>query len=86
MNDISVSRLHASLKMENDKILLKDENSKFGTIIMEKTPIEISENKRVFQIGRSVIEINLKKKWYSRFLCFGYERSTVEKNTINIGN
>lgn len=72
--------------MEHDKIILKDENSKFGTIILEKSPIEITENKRIFQLGRSVIDINLKRKWYSRFMCFGYERTPMERNTINIGN
>lgn len=72
--------------MENDKIILKDENSKFGTIILERNPLEIIENKRVFQLGRSVIEINLKRKWYSRFMCFGYDRAQMERNTIKIGN
>jgi pSer/pThr/pTyr-binding forkhead associated (FHA) protein len=33
ISDISVSRLHAFIKFQDDKFLLIDNNSKFGTLV-----------------------------------------------------
>lgn len=34
VNDISVSRCHAAIKFENNSFYLKDEMSKFGTLVL----------------------------------------------------
>jgi pSer/pThr/pTyr-binding forkhead associated (FHA) protein len=34
ISDISVSRLHAYIKYENNKYILTDNNSKFGTLVL----------------------------------------------------
>ena len=61
INDISVSRSHASLKYNSQtgKLLLKDLKSKFGTLVLLKRPIEIREAKIHLQIGRTYIEASL---------------------------
>ena len=61
INDISVSRSHASLKYNasTGKLLLKDLKSKFGTLVLLKRPIEIKEAKIHLQIGRTYIEASL---------------------------
>ena len=45
INDISVSRTHSCLTLNNKKILLKDYKSKFGTLILVQNEIEVKENK-----------------------------------------
>jgi hypothetical protein len=34
ISDISVSRLHAFIKYEDDRYILTDNNSKFGTLVL----------------------------------------------------
>lgn len=36
ISDISVSRFHAMIKRENDNLILKDNSSKFGTLVCLK--------------------------------------------------
>lgn len=36
INDISVSRCHAKIKLESGKFLLEDNTSKFGTLVLVK--------------------------------------------------
>jgi hypothetical protein len=36
INDISVSRCHAKIKLENGKFMLEDNQSKFGTLVLVK--------------------------------------------------
>ena len=61
INDISVSRCHAKIKLENNKFLLEDNSSKFGTLvhIKQRTPLLKDYNKAV-QVGRTVINFSLK--------------------------
>ena len=57
INDISVSRTHSCIMLKNKQILLKDLNSKFGTLILVKKEIEISMDKKLsLQIGRTYFE------------------------------
>lgn len=58
INDISVSRTHASLKYDKTtgRLMLSDLNSKFGTLVMIKKPLEIKTKKIHLQIGRTYIE------------------------------
>jgi len=49
INDISVSRCHARIKLENGKFWLEDNNSKFGTLVLvkQRTPLLPGFNKAV---------------------------------------
>ena len=61
INDISVSRCHAKIKLENGKFLLEDNTSKFGTLVCvkQRTPLLPNFNKAV-QVGRTVINFSVK--------------------------
>jgi hypothetical protein len=62
VSDISVSRCHAILKYESDNnFYLEDNLSKFGTLVLAKSPIELEvDQTRAVQIGRSVISFTVK--------------------------
>ena len=58
INDISVSRKHAKMIFNQGKLYIKDEDSKFGTLVL------LSENKKLngnesFQIGRTFLEVKM---------------------------
>ena len=59
IKDISVSRYHAKLKynIDNNSLLIKDLKSKFGTLILIKTPFEIKEPTQI-QIGRTYFKVS----------------------------
>lgn len=61
INDISVSRCHAKIKLENGKFMLEDNQSKFGTLVLvkQRTPLLPGYNKAV-QVGRTVINFSVK--------------------------
>ena len=69
-SDISVSRTHCILNIENNNIYINDNDSTFGTLILLQTSsINLSENLPLYiQIGRSFLKIVLKKNQFS-FLC-----------------
>merc|ERR1711957_919507 len=56
INDISVSRSHATLTFENGKIRIRDLKSKFGTLVLIKKDLNIFESKIQLQIGRTYLE------------------------------
>ena len=62
INDISVSRCHAKIKLENGKFMLEDNQSKFGTLVLikKRTPLLPGFNKAV-QVGRTVIDFSVKR-------------------------
>lgn len=45
ISDISVSRLHAMIKFENEKFIMIDNNSKFGTLVLLNNPYPIDTEK-----------------------------------------
>lgn len=61
INDISVSRCHAKIKLEKGKFMLEDNQSKFGTLVLikQRTPLLPGFNKAV-QVGRTVINFSVK--------------------------
>ena len=64
MNDLSISRNHCFLElMDNGEILLKDSNSKFGTLVLiQAKKMEILQNQTLsIQVGRTFLNINYKK-------------------------
>lgn len=61
INDISVSRLHASLQYKNDSFLLIDCRSKFGTLALHHGDLNLDIGvSKTLQIGRTVITVVLK--------------------------
>jgi hypothetical protein len=58
INDISVSRTHASITLSSGKISIKDLKSKFGTLVLMQNEIDLSEKKICLQIGRTYAEFN----------------------------
>ena len=59
INDISVSRLHGTISLIDGKVLLKDLNSKFGTLALIQNHFECSNRKVCLQIGRSYMEVKV---------------------------
>lgn len=73
INDISVSRFHALLKLEKGEFFLEDSNSKFGTLALIRDPISLTENNSfALQIGRTVFSLSIKKKKKMKSTCFGF--------------
>lgn len=65
LNDISVSRNHCQLKLEEDgSIFLEDNNSKFGTLILiQAETLEILKgNTLTIQVGTNFLNFELNKK------------------------
>ena len=67
VSDISVSRLHATIfKTEQDELIIKDNNSKFGTLVCLQHPLLLSEFDIIhLQAGRTLWKIQMKerKEW-----------------------
>ena len=64
VSDISVSRFHALIvKTEENELIIKDNNSKFGTLICLQQPLLLSEFDRIhLQVGRTLFEVQTKEK------------------------
>lgn len=67
-NDVSieyansfVSGKHAEILNENGNIIIKDNNSKFGTLVLIKGNVRVLEKKINLQVGNSYITSNLEK-------------------------
>ena len=73
LNDISVSRVHSLLTIDNKNIFLEDNNSKFGTLILVQTPLlRLTEDLPLFiQIGRTYLECKVKNQNFRFCLCCG---------------
>jgi hypothetical protein len=63
INDISVSRSHACIELFNNNFYIKDNSSKFGTLIVQKRPIIINKSfSPTLQIGRSLLSFSYKSQ------------------------
>ncbi|OMJ95867.1 hypothetical protein SteCoe_589 [Stentor coeruleus] len=63
INDISVSRSHATIEVFNNKFYIKDNFSKFGTLILVNKPVNLRANDNLaIQISRTVLYVSVKKK------------------------
>ena len=73
IHDISVSRCHALISYRNGKFLIKDNQSKFGTLVRIPQAFEIQESLTI-QAGRTLLSLTI-----------GSEAMTLEDadNTIN---
>lgn len=69
INDISVSRKHASLEYRDGSFYFVDLKSKFGTLALLSHDVELVElNSQTFQIGRTVVTLKAKptQPWRSK--------------------
>jgi len=78
LTDISVSRNHAWVKFKPEGIFIKDNNSKFGTVVEIRRPVALDENFPILiQAENSLIELKVSRSWSLVKKCF----STSDKAT-----
>jgi hypothetical protein len=72
LSDVSVSRIHCLLSIENKNVFIEDNNSKFGTLILIQAPsIQMIENLPFyFQVGRTFFNCKYRKS-SKLFQCCG---------------
>jgi len=89
VSDISVSRFHALIiKTEENELVIKDNNSKFGTLICLQHPLLLSEFDCIhLQAGRTLLEIQMKeKKDWTLKSCLWVRRRNNEEEPIRTVN
>jgi len=79
ISDISVSRVHALLKYEDDKFLVFDNDSKFGTLILLTQNYPVKFDKAAVQIGRTVFTFVMKNLVVDN----GRSSQTLPENAAN---
>lgn len=60
ISDISVSRVHSLITFKDNKFMMFDNDSKFGTLILLKNRYKVKSDKAAVQIGRTVLTFVLK--------------------------
>jgi len=71
MNDISVSRNHAKLKLVNGSFYLEDNNSKFGSVVLIQNDILVHYEKQVTILsGKIYLKLNLERTCLAWFRCY----------------
>uniref|UniRef100_A0A3B0MVR0 RING-variant domain/FHA domain containing protein, putative n=1 Tax=Theileria annulata TaxID=5874 RepID=A0A3B0MVR0_THEAN len=81
LTDISVSRNHSTLLFQNDRFIIKDTRSKFGTLINSskdtgfKTQI-FHDNPVLLKIGNGILCISIKKSFRPFFCLNTYPQQT----------
>ena len=77
ITDISVSRVHCILTKDKNNIYIEDNNSKFGTLILNQSPfLKISSELPLnIQIGRTFFNIKMKKSFKLFSCCYCDEMS-----------
>ena len=80
LSDISVSRIHCLLNVENNNVFLEDNNSKYGTLVLIQAPkINLVDSLSLnIQVGRTFINCKVKKP-FKFFGCCGYNEK-IENN------
>ena len=78
ISDISVSRDHASIQLSRDGFFLSDNRSKFGTLLLARRPIRLSEAfPTLIQVDRTVLNFHQRQSWglvrscFKRICCCG---------------
>ena len=79
LSDISVSRVHCFMIVENKQVFLEDNDSKFGTLILVQTPsIKILEDLPLYiQVGRTFLACKIKKPFKLFNCCEAEERDSI---------
>jgi hypothetical protein len=79
LSDISVSRIHCFMVVENKNVFLEDNNSKFGTLVlMQNKRLKLSQELPLFvQVGRTFCQITVKKKFKFFNCCEADEKYSI---------
>ena len=88
LNDISVSRNHCQLKLEEDgNIIMEDNNSKFGSLVLlQAEMVEILKGQTLtIQVGTNYLNIKLKKK-ANMFGCCNVEEIDIKHSYEKINS
>lgn len=82
LDDVSVSRNHASIRYKHGSFFLEDNLSKFGTLIQAQKKIRLNSNVFV-QINRSVLSFEVYRPFTfkSLFCCRCYKSAAVHADT-----
>ena len=54
--------MHSKIYLKDNKIYLEDCGSKFGTLVLAKEKLEINNNPKIIQIGRTLVSTFLSNK------------------------
>ena len=95
LSDVSVSRIHCLISVEGKNVFIRDNDSKFGTLILMQTEcLKLAENLPLYiQVGRTFFKFSIKKN-SSIFECCGVSENpnyfyyyrqnekVIEKNRI----
>ena len=63
-----MSRVHSKIYFKDDKFFLEDCGSKFGTLVLVKDELEINDNNKILQIGRTLISTSISNRSISNLL------------------
>ena len=85
LEDNTISRIHSVLTVNNNKLYIKDMNSKFGTgILLQNNNFPLIDNKTIsFQFGKSIITFCQFIKKNSLCNCFNKNLNRIEDNNEN---
>ena len=89
VSDISVSRFHALIvKTEENELVIKDNNSKFGTLVCLQHPLLLSEFDSIhLQAGRTLMEIQMKeRKDWTLKSCLWIRQNNEEEPAVRTKN
>ena len=81
LSDISVSRVHCMLKVQNNSVYLEDNEAKYGTLVLVQTQrLNLIENMDLdLQIGRSFINCKVKRP-FKLFRCCDSDNEIINYN------
>ena len=85
--DISVSRTHSFFKIKDNKIVVEDNGSKFGTLVKIQRPVDLlavraDHTSTIFQVGRTLIYLQLQAE---RSLTHQFYRQRPKPNGVMAG-
>lgn len=88
--DISVSRTHSFVRIQNGKICVEDNGSKFGTLVKIQRPLDLLRvdadyTSTIFQIGRTLIYLKLNTKRENSFKIECKRRLNLVNSEISQG-
>ena len=87
INDISVSRSHSKLKFnfENKSLLIRDDKSKFGTLVLIRNSFELKEKDNLLlQIGRTIFEAEVPQREKEKIFNCQKVKRIKKENKIEI--
>jgi len=63
IQDVSLSRHHASVRYHEGKFILQDDNSRFGTLVQAKGALQLETSHPLsLQVGRTVLSVAVKEE------------------------